>query len=272
MTIAALRRENWTAALLLVAAGAFFPAPIPAEQPAGAPEFDVASVKLSNPNSTNGTVVNVTQGGRLHVVNATVKDLIETAYGVGGFQIEGGPKWADATRYDVDATPDARSQSAAVPPPGWSTVRVEVQALLKDRFQLQVHRETKIAAIYSLVIAKGGFKSSGLSATQSAQKGINAGQGTMLGEAASMTQLAYKLSRLLQRPVVNSTGLTGNYDFKLDWAPGDDPSAADGQAMSSSAGPSLFTALQEQLGLHLEAAKGPVEVLAIDRVERPTAN
>ena len=172
-------------------------------------------MKPSNPNSTNGTVVSAS-GGRIHVANATLKDLIETAYDVRSFQIEGGPRWADASKYDVDATPGTPPQGATVAPTGWTNVRFEVQALLKDRFQLQIHRETRTAAIYSMVIAKGGIK---LSATHSPQKGINTDQGTMLGEAASMTQLAYKLSRLLQRPVVNNTGLEGNYDFKLEWTP-----------------------------------------------------
>ena len=87
-----------------------------------------------------------------------------------------------------------------------------------------------------------------------------------------MTQLAYKLSRLLQRPVVNNTGLEGNYDFKLQWTPDTDPSAPEGQSADTSVGPSIFTALQEQLGLRLEATKGPVDTLVIDHVERPSQN
>lgn len=263
---------GFTAVVLPLAVGAFHIPPVRTQQPAGPLEFDVASVKPSNPNSANGTVVRLTPGGRLHVVNATLKDLIETAYDVRSFQIEGGPKWAHATKYDVDATAGTRPQSAAVPPQGWTNVRFEVQALLKDRFQLQLHRETRTAPIYSLAIAKGGIKSSVLSATQSPQKGINAGQGTMLGEAASMTQLAYKLSRLLQRPVVNNTGLEGNYDFKLEWTPDLGPSATDGQPVDISVGPSIFTALQEQLGLRLKATKGPVDVLVIDHVDKPSEN
>ena len=191
-----LAAAGFTAVVLPLAVGAFHVPPVRAQQPAGPLEFDAASVKPSNPNSTNGTVVSVTPGGRLHVVNATLKDLIEAAYDVRSFQIQGGPKWADATRYDVDATPGTSPQSTAVPPKGWTNVRFEVQALLKDRFQLQLHREARVAPIYSLAIAKGGIRSSVLSATQSPQKGITASQGTMLGEAASMTQLAYKLDCL----------------------------------------------------------------------------
>jgi uncharacterized protein (TIGR03435 family) len=94
----------------------------------------------------------------------------------------------------------------------------------------------------------------------------------MLGEAASITQLAYKLSRLLQRPVVNNTGLEGNYDFKLEWTPDLGPSAPDGQPVDTSGGPFIFSALQEQLGLRLEATKGPVDVLVIDHVDKPSEN
>ena len=265
-----LAAAGFGAVVLPLAIGVFHIPPVRAQQTAGSLEFDVASVKPSNPNSTNGTVVSVTPGGRLHAVNATLKDLIETAYDVRSFQIEGGPKWADS-KYDIDATPGSLPQGATVSP-GWTNVRFEVQALLKDRFELQLHRETRTAPIYSLAIAKGGIKSSALSATQTPQKGINAGQGTMLGEAASMTQLAYKLSRLLQRPVVNNTGLEGNYDFKLEWTPEPEPSAPDGQPADSSVGGSIFSALQEQLGLRLDATKGPVDVLVIEHVDKPSEN
>ncbi len=266
-----LPASGFAAVALPLAVGAFHFLPVWAQQPAAPLQFEVASVKPSNPNSTNGTLVTITSGGRLHAVNATLKDLIETAYDVRSFQIEGGPKWANAAKYDIDATPGSSARGAAVSP-GWTNVRLEVQTLLKDRFQLQLHRETKTSPIYSLVIAKGGIKSSVLSATQSPQKGITAGQGTMLGDAASMAQLAYKLSRLLQRPVVNNTGLEGNYNFKLEWTPDLGPSAPDGQTADTAGGPSIFTALQEQLGLRLEAKKGAVDVLVIDRADRPSKN
>jgi bla regulator protein BlaR1 len=264
-----LAAAGFTAVVLPLAVGAFHVSPVRAQQLAWPVEFDVASVKPSNPNSANGTLVNA-PGGRLHVVNATIKDLIETAYDVRSFQIMGGPKWADASKYDVDAIPGTLPQGAAAI--GWTDVRLEVQSLLKDRFQLQLHRETRSGPVYSLVIAKGGIKSGALSATGSPQKGINAGQGTILGESASITQLAYKLSRLLQRPIVNNTGLEGNYDFKLEWTPDLEPSAPVGQPRDASGGPSIFTALQEQLGLRLEAGKGPVDVLIIDHVDKPSKN
>jgi len=267
-----LAAAGFTAVVVPLTLGAFRTPLVRAQEAAGTVEFDAVSVKASNPNSTNGTVISVTPGGTLHVVNATLKDLIETAYDVRAFQIEGGPKWADAIKYNVDATPGTRRPDTVGPPPGWTKVRFKVQALLKDRFQLQLHREARTGSIYSLAIAKGAIKSSGLSATQSPHRGINAGQGAMLGEAASMADLTSKLSRLLARPVVNNTGLEGNYDFKLEWTPDPGPSAPDGQPVETPIGPSLYSALQQQLGLRLEATKGPIDTLVIDHVEKPSEN
>jgi bla regulator protein blaR1 len=254
-----------------IVVGSFRLPSVRAQQTAAPLEFDAVSVKPSDPNSKHGTVVDVTPGGTLRVVNATLKDLVETAYDVRSFQIEGGPKWADSTKFDVNATPGAHPQGAA-PPPGWTNVRLKVQALLKDRFQLQLHRETRIAPIYSLAIAKNGIKSSGLSLTQNPHRGITAGQGTMRGEAASMKDFAYKLSRLLERVVANDTGLEGDYDFKLEWTPDLGATASDGRSVEVPIGPSLFPALQQQLGLRLEATKGPVDVLVIDHADKPSDN
>jgi uncharacterized protein (TIGR03435 family) len=245
--------------------------PVRAWQAASLLEFDAASVKPSDPDSRNGTVVNVTPGGALHVVNATLKDLIQTAYDVRSFQIEGGPRWTDAAKYDIEATPGPRPRNASAAQ-GWTDVRLEFQALLKERFHLQLHRETRIAPVYSIVISKGGVKASGLSATQSPHRGINAGQAAMQGEAASMQDLASKLSRLLGRPVVNNTNVKGNYDFKLEWTPDSGPAAPGGPPAETTPGPSLFSAIQEQLGLRLEAAKGPVEMLVIRDAKKPSQN
>jgi uncharacterized protein (TIGR03435 family) len=260
------------AVIVPIAVGAFRIPSVRAQQPAGALAFDAVSVKPSDPNSRNGTVVSLTRGGGLHVINATLKDLIETAYDVRDFQIREGPAWASATKYDVIATPGTHPEGVSVSPPGNNNVRLKVQAMLKDRFQLQLHRETKSVPIYSLVVTRGGIGSGVLRATDNPHKGVSAGQGTILGEAASMQDLTSKLSRLLDRLVVNSTGLEGNYDFKLEWTPDLGPSAPDGKPVETSLGPSLFSALQQQLGLRLEATKGPMDVLVIDHVNRPSEN
>ena len=237
------------------------------------PTFEVAAIRPANPDSESGTLVNLTPGGGLRAVNATLKDLIETGYQVRSFQILGGPPWTAAAKYDITATAATDELTRSIErQPGNSEVRLKVQVLLRDRFQLQVHREIRTVPIYSLIVAKNGIKADSLKATSRAAKGINASRGAMLGEAATMANLAAKLSNLLDRPIENSTGLDGRYDFRLQWTPELDPPAANGGVAGDRFGPSIFTALQEQLGLRLESTKGPVEVLIIDQAERPSAN
>lgn len=220
-----------------------------------AQEFEVASIKPAS-SDRNGMLVSFVPGGGLRVSNATLKDLIETSYQVRSFQILSGPSWIGVARYDVTATSEA--------PVDDSVVRREVQSLLKKRFQLQTHRETRELPEYSLVVEKSGIKPEGLRVSENRRRGINARQGAMTGEAAPMASLALVLSRQLERPVVDNTGLQGNYDFMVEWT----PDLAD----SDSPGPSLFTALREQLGLRLEATKGPVEVIVVDGAEKPSEN
>jgi uncharacterized protein (TIGR03435 family) len=243
-----------TPLLLIVFSTAFAQTP--------APEFDAASVEPAKPDVKTSPLVEFLPGG-VRITNATLVDLIETGYQLRMFQITGGPSWIRESRYDVTAKAAASSGPSA-------GVREMVQALLNDRFQLQIHRETRNVPIYSLTVAKNGLKTNGLRVTNSPARGINAAQGSMLGEAAPMTALAMKLSNLLGRPVINNTGLEGNYDFKLQWTP--DRSLADSGAVDDSLGPSLFTALQEQLGLRLDSARGPAEVLVVDRAEKPSEN
>lgn len=279
------RRPNLGRRLLLAAAGTttvivavtgpFQIWSVRAQQQAPAPEFDAVSVKPSDPNSKNGTVVSLTSGAGLRAVNATLKDLIETAYDVRQFQIQGGPGWSGVSKYDVNGTPNTHPDGAPgnrESRRGIDDVRLKVRAMLKDQFDLQLHQETRDGSIYSLVVAKGGIKPGALRATGNATRGINAGRGTMLGEAAPMTQVAQKLARLLERPVVDNTALQGNYDFSLEWTPDPGPSPPDAQSAESALGPSLFTALQQQLGLRLEASRGPVDVLVIDHAEKPADN
>jgi len=136
--------------IVTIAVGVFRMPSGRAQQPTGALEFDAVSVKPSDPNSRNGTVVSLTRGGGLRVTNATLKDLIETAYDVRDFQILGGPTWVGVTKYDVTATPGTRPEGAAASGPGNNNLRLRVQAMLKDRFQLRLHRETRSVPIYSL--------------------------------------------------------------------------------------------------------------------------
>jgi uncharacterized protein (TIGR03435 family) len=174
-------------------------------------------------------------------------------------QIEGGPGWIDAETYDIAAKADTPLEMSR------EEVRPCLQALLAERFQLAIHREPKQAAVFSLVLAKNGprFKEH----SGPGQAGISAssesGMAAISGTKITMTRLAEYLSNQAGRPVIDNTELKGEYDFRVEWAPDKKP---------GSTRPSIFAALQEQLGLKLNATKGTVEMIVVDRAERPSAN
>jgi bla regulator protein blaR1 len=242
---------------LLAAAGCLF------AQNAAAPlTFDVASIKPSA--EIRGTFTRYLPGGGLQVSGATLKFLISMSYGVRDFQIVGAPAWADSDRFDIEARMDT--------PPGDESRNTtkRLATLLIDRFQLVYHRETREQPVYALVIAKGGPKFQESTETRG---GIGSGNASITGHGVGIGLLALNLSNLLGRRVVDKTGLTAKYDFELKWAP--DPAQPDAGAFGGPPdpnGPSLFTALPEQLGLRLESERGPVEMLLIDRAEKPSAN
>jgi uncharacterized protein (TIGR03435 family) len=244
------------------------------------PQFEAASIKPSAPGSLRGSTFEFLPGGGLRIVNGTLRAILETAYEFREFQILGGPGWVGSELYDILAS------SAGAPKTGTAaedmkTTRLRLQALLAERFKLQVHRETRELPEYVLEIAKGGPKladgeTSG--ASKNTPAGIQRSCGQMIGTNTTMANLSVRLSReLLDRPVLDRTGLTGKYNFRFEWTPetGPCPAAADGAtpgATISSNAPSIFTALQETLGLKLESIKGPVDTLVIDRAERPSLN
>jgi len=217
---------------------------------AQAPVFDAASIKPTR--SENGArSLTHNPGGRLNASNATLKMLILLAYQVMPYQLSGGPGWLDSDGFDIDA----KSAPGATP----AQFRQMVQALLADRFQLRVHQETKELPIYLLVVGKHGSKLAHSQDTAEASMGIQ-GAGRMTGVNATMPMFAGALTKALRQKVADGTGLTGAYSFQLEYAPQDDGS------------PSIFTALEEQLGLGLKPSRGPVEILVIDRAARPSAN
>jgi uncharacterized protein (TIGR03435 family) len=173
-------------------------------------------------------------------------------------QILGGPKWIDATRYDILA----RADYAA----GEPELLMMLQPLLADRFQLKLHHETRTVPGYVLSVAKGGIKAA--SADPNRHSAGNGGRGFIDATASQLSELTIRLSALLGRPVVDMTGDRRKFDFHLRWAP-DETLAGAG---SSSDNPSLSTALQEQLGLKLEARKVQADVLVVDRAELPSDN
>jgi uncharacterized protein (TIGR03435 family) len=214
-------------------------------------EFEVASIKAPNPTGDRGMNMS-TEGDTLRMHNATLRFCVLVAYGVQDYEIDGGPSWIETEKFEIVAK--------AEKPFGRGELQQMLQALLADRFKLGVRRQTKELSVYHLTVAKGGFK------LRAAEPGPNSlgrrgNGGPVVGQRASMEALASLLSTVMRRRVLDQTGLQGVYDFTLEFAPL--------EAVDSPL-PSLTTALQEQLGLKLEAGKGPVEVLTIDRAERPS--
>jgi len=193
--------------------------------------------------------------------------LIRTAYGVLlEDQIVGLPSWAKSEPISVEAKIDQETAAALAKLPmleRWKQMQLMLQAMLADRFALKAHRESRDGPIYVLTVAKGGPK---MKKTAPDGYGGNAryASGKVTAHEISVEALAANLSFTLGRKIVNKTGLEGGYDFTLEYAP-------DG-ADASDTRPSIFTALEEQLGLKLEPARGPVDVIVVDHIERPTAN
>ena len=271
--------------------------PIQAQSPAGpSRKFEVASIKLSKSDDA-GPSVRITPG-RINVVDLSLRRLIFVAYKVRDFQISDGPAWINSEKYDIEAKTDGGS--------GADAMLLMLQALLEDRFELRLHRETRERPVYELTIARNGSKlheatcapfdpnhltkQAALSEQERRAQcsGIKRGAGELDGNGMSLEDgtgpafqsLAGQLSLVLDRPVVNRTGLTGRFDIHLQWTPDkvtngppnepNNPNASSGSA--DQFGPSIFTAVEEQLGLKLRPAKGPVEFLVIDHMERPSAN
>jgi uncharacterized protein (TIGR03435 family) len=227
--------------VLICAAGGVF----------GQSAFEVASVKPSAPDVA-GMFIRPLAGGGLQVTGASLRNLISLAYDVRPFQVNSESSWIDSERFDIDA----RAATPADPADVRRKIVEGLKSLLADRFQLVLHSETKEQAVYLLLVNKGGSKLQ--ESTEPTGLIRRMGRGTINGHAVAIRMLAINLSNELGRGVIDQTGLAGKYDFELKWG---DPD-----------GPSIFTALQEQLGLHLESGKGPVEVLVIDRAARPSKN
>jgi bla regulator protein blaR1 len=254
------------------------------------PEFAVTSVK---PNKTGccvvGGVGNGGGGGR----DVTLKFLLAFAYRLQQFQISGGPKWMDSDRFDVEGKADD-------PKASFDQLRLMLQSLLEDRFKLKLHRETKESRVYALVVGKGGPKIK-LSSDQLSpdvngpappgagpnRGAIRGGEGILVGNAVTLSWFAASLSPRVNRLIIDKTNLAGRFDIRLRWAPGpaELPFDSAGNKIPrtiidmngvtvgpDSSGPSIFSAIQEQLGLKLESAKAPVEVLVIDHAEKPSPN
>ncbi|HLK66680.1 MAG TPA: TIGR03435 family protein [Bryobacteraceae bacterium] len=248
--------------------------------------FEVASIKPAAPDA-RGTSLLFQPGGSMRVTNAPVRMLITFAYDIRDFQLTGGPSWINADRYDVLAKPqpgseegaDPRKMSDAQRQAMAERMRERMRNLLADRFHLTVRRETREGPVYALVVAKGGSKLETVTESADGPVGLRMERGQLSGMAAQLPMLANVLSSQLGRPVIDKTELTGKYNFKLQFAidqpqtppPGDSSKEA-APVSTDPDGPSIFTALQEQLGLRLESQKGPIPYVVIDRIEKPTEN
>jgi len=229
--------------------------------------YDVVSVKPSQPGCPGMQMSGST--GRIAHHCVTLWGLMYNAYDLrpNDTNIPGLPGWAMTAQFDVDAKMDDDTIAALQKLPGedkQKQIQFMLQALLADRFKLRVHTETRDRPIYALVIAKGGSKLKPLPA-DAKQKGSSWGNGRIQLQAGPIDRLAFCLSDGLDKVVVDKTGLTGKYDITLTWTPDDRQGTAD-------AGPTLFTALEEQLGLKLESTRGPVDTLVVDHAEKPSEN
>lgn len=234
--------------------------------------FEVASIKPSDPNA-NGAMMRYLPGGGIEMKGFSLKAMIVNAWRVQPFQITGGPKWLSDARFDIMAKAERPVKPA--------DALIRLRGLLQDRFQLVVRQETREMPVYELVLArKDGKLGPKMIESQcpvydvdhppppqpsEAQKGCGGSSGGPHMERAKGSQMAGLVAALaskLERTVIDKTGLKGKFDMTLDWSA---DQGADG-------GPTIFTALEEQLGLKLVSSKGPVEMLVVERAEKPTEN
>jgi uncharacterized protein (TIGR03435 family) len=253
---------------------------LPVLRAQSAPSFEVASIRVNTNAPATGAVL-APQGNLWRARNVTIHALTRFAYGVTDgdpstplslpeYQVAGGPDWSRRDGFDIEAhMPDAPQA------PGASALML--RALLAERFGLRVHRETRELPVYALVRGNRdgalGRQLIGSSGCQpftadrtvpvEVQCRVRAGFDGLTGKGVSMAGLASLLAPIAGRPVVDRTGLTGDFDFQLRYAADLD---------RESKFPSIFTAVREQLGLNLESTRAPIEVVVIDRVERPTEN
>jgi len=226
-----------------------------------APAFEVATIKPS-PAPARWSGFQLPGGPRFEASHVTLRAMIAYAYDVREFNVSGGPGWAASDLFEIEAemTGDATSDRA----------RALLRTLLEERLHLSVHRETKEAAVYQLVVAKGVRPKLEEASDGGFLKYV--GRGQVEGHGYPISGLAKYLESLLVQPVLDKTGLTAKYNFKLTYTPDETLAALPVPAGVPADAPSLFTALQEQLGLKLESAKGPVETIVIDHAEKPSEN
>jgi len=262
-------RQITVAALILSASGVFAQAPAPRPT---SETFEVATIKPVESSEKSSRFIKMEGPHRFIEKDYTLKLLIAAAYDLNPRTISGGPAWIGSDHYDIVALTPGDAQ------PSRDKQMLMLRSLLTDRFKLTFHREQKEFSIYELNVAKSGPKlkksaeppdtAPALISTVYPQRILLPARNTTMGEFVSLLQRA-----VLDRPVVDKTGLSGKYDFDLEWAPDETQFGGEVAAASADA-PSapFFTAIQQQLGLKLEATRGPVAALIVDNAERPSAN
>lgn len=235
------------------------------------PTFDAASVKANRSGSSDSTI-GIIPGGTYRAINTTLERIIPDAFGVLPFQVTGGPTWLASERFDINARPPADARPDELP--------AMLRALLVERFGLKMHRERQDRAIYALTFVDAGKPGPKLVLSsldcdqQEADKvlmpecqssmRIGRGGGQLTVKGRGLAILARTLGGVVGRVVTDQSGSTVKYDVELKWSAGD--------AAAASNDPEIFSAVREQLGLQLKPATGPVEMVVIDSVERPTAD
>ena len=236
------------------------------------PTFEVATIKPVEPEAKAGRYILMQGNNRFVVKNYTLKLLVAAAYDISSKVISGGPAWLEADRFDIvaltpgDAKPPRQQQMAML------------RALLADRFKLAFHREQRFFSIYELSVAGSGSKLKRSTAPDSEPAALIStvypDHIHLPARNASMTEFVSLLQRaVLDRPVVDRTGLAGKYDFNLDWAP--DETQFGGEvpvAPADAPSPPFFLAIEQQLGLHVLAKRGPAEALVVDSAQKPSAD
>lgn len=231
---------------------------------ASRPSFEVASIKPGDPH---GPIKFSISGRRFIWENTALKDVILWAYHVAAWQLSGGPGWLESERYDIQGIkPEGFGEN--INPSQDEQLMSMVRGLLEERCKLRINHQTKVGSVFELTIAKIGPELNPAAETDdpNAYRGVgDAGRTShgviLVGKHASMADMAFGLSRILTRPVLNRTKMEGVYDFQLEYSRRDEDDA-----------PSIFAALRDRLGLKLSAAKGRVDTLFINSIQRPSAN
>jgi uncharacterized protein (TIGR03435 family) len=243
-----------------------------AQAPQPSLAFEVATIKPVESSPKSPRYIVMRGSHRFVEKDYTLKLLIAAAYNLNPKAVSGGPSWIEADHFDILALTPGETQ------PSHDQQMAMLRTLLADRFKLAFHHESKVFSIYALEIAKGGSKLKSSTAPATDQPALVSTvypqRILMPARNASMADFVSVLQRaVLDRTVVDKTGLTGRYDFNLEWAPDESQFGGDvGAAPSDTPVPPFFTAIQQQLGLRLEATRGPIQTIVVDHAERPSAN